>query len=343
MADTTLISPTDGATGVDTSPELEWESVAGANSYQVQVATSEALLTTTPDVLDEVITPSRGPLIYTSKSPGFGKIKPKQWGPLSAVRTSVYRNAEKIGIDASDLLVHLPIWESAGNGLINLGVGGGDLLLTGGTGIAWSQKGVKLGASSYFETARNIDAINPPFSFVAKFYQAKDYSDYSSSNAYALMASHTDGSDGWWSWQSSFYDSGIRFASNHGNYQAGTPQIGWNTVVFVLESADVSKVYLNGDLVGTGDNGWVTGDTAPFRLESNNSETSVDSYLTWNYAYYVKSLLTQEQISMQYDTPYALLQRQPKTIYSFAAPATTKALSGLSSGTTHYWRVRADV
>jgi hypothetical protein len=42
-------------------------------------------------------------LIRTSKFPGWGKVKPRQWGPLSAVRSAVFRNAERMGIDPRDI------------------------------------------------------------------------------------------------------------------------------------------------------------------------------------------------------------------------------------------------
>ena len=40
------------------------------------------------------------------------KQKPKQWGPISAVRAAVYRNAEEIyGIDPASIIIACPYWE----------------------------------------------------------------------------------------------------------------------------------------------------------------------------------------------------------------------------------------
>jgi hypothetical protein len=45
----TLISPANGATGVSTSPSLVWGTVTGANTYRLQVSTSNAFATTVYD------------------------------------------------------------------------------------------------------------------------------------------------------------------------------------------------------------------------------------------------------------------------------------------------------
>jgi hypothetical protein len=54
-------------------------------------------------------------LLYTSKYQGFGKQKPEQWGNVSDVRSAVFRNAERMGIDPASLVGYWPIWETAGS------------------------------------------------------------------------------------------------------------------------------------------------------------------------------------------------------------------------------------
>ena len=53
-------------------------------------------------------------LIFDSKKGKFGTQKPKQWGPISAVQSSVFRNAERIGIDPDAITAYLPLWEGGG-------------------------------------------------------------------------------------------------------------------------------------------------------------------------------------------------------------------------------------
>lgn len=78
-------------------------------------------------------------LIYTSKASGWGKQKPAQWGPLSAVRSAVFRNAERMGIDPTTIFVR-PMWEGAG---ANSGTVNGRAVGTiGGSGAVWTGKGI---------------------------------------------------------------------------------------------------------------------------------------------------------------------------------------------------------
>ena len=52
-------------------------------------------------------------LIYTSRYPGFGKIKPKQYGRASFVQSSIAQNAnDLLGVAAP--LVAMPFWANAG-------------------------------------------------------------------------------------------------------------------------------------------------------------------------------------------------------------------------------------
>ena len=42
------------------------------------------------------------------------KFKPRQWGPLSAVRSAVFHNAERLGIDPQSIVALWPFWEGGG-------------------------------------------------------------------------------------------------------------------------------------------------------------------------------------------------------------------------------------
>ena len=59
-------------------------------------------------------------LIFDSRRGKFGTQKPKQWGPLSAVRSAVFRNATDIGIDPSKVVAYFPFWEGSGEVFHNI-------------------------------------------------------------------------------------------------------------------------------------------------------------------------------------------------------------------------------
>lgn len=53
-------------------------------------------------------------LIFDSKYPGWGKNKPQQWGPQSAVQSAMRHWAEQMGINPAKLLLYMPVWEGIG-------------------------------------------------------------------------------------------------------------------------------------------------------------------------------------------------------------------------------------
>lgn len=59
-------------------------------------------------------TPTTSPLIYTSSNRGWGKQKPKQWGPIASVQLALFKNAERMGIDPQSIALAMPLW-NAGN------------------------------------------------------------------------------------------------------------------------------------------------------------------------------------------------------------------------------------
>ncbi len=267
-------------------------------------------------------------LIYTSKYPGAGKHKPKQWGPLSAVRSSVFKNADHLGISPENIFTYLPLWELSGNRVHNLGNAGGDLISGGTGGFVWTTDGVILDTSNYLQSVDSLPAINPPFSCVMHFYQDVAWSNLSTSIA-NFMCSHSDGSDGWWTAQWKNYDSGLRLASNHGNIQYGQPSKGMHTIAIVQETADISSIYIDGVLVGSGDDGWLQGDAAPFRVGYNGKSSDLGSIgytgFTWKSIAYVGQALSKETINVLHDSPYYLLQPVAKPIFFDVGAATTQS------------------
>lgn len=48
------------------------------------------------------------------------KNKPKQWGPVAEVRASIFRNAEKLGMDPGKLCCFYPFWEQGGHKVFDM-------------------------------------------------------------------------------------------------------------------------------------------------------------------------------------------------------------------------------
>ena len=75
---------------------------------------------------------------------GNPKQKPKQWGSVSTVQATVFNNAEKIGINPSNIPIAIPFWELAGNIPYNYGQLGNPTL----TGsYNWQDDGLRLNYS----------------------------------------------------------------------------------------------------------------------------------------------------------------------------------------------------
>lgn len=60
-------------------------------------------------------------LIISSSYRGAGKQKPRQWGPVNAVRSSVSRSLDSAGIDPKSLELYNPLWSGDSTNQINIG------------------------------------------------------------------------------------------------------------------------------------------------------------------------------------------------------------------------------
>ena len=82
-------------------------------------------------------------LIYSDKYRGYGKQKPRQWGPVSAVRSAVWNYYEnKLGVDSPAMV--FPFWENAGT-IHNIS-DSSEISL--GSGASWVRQAVKSDGTS---------------------------------------------------------------------------------------------------------------------------------------------------------------------------------------------------
>jgi hypothetical protein len=89
-------------------------------------------------------------LIFDSKRGRFGTQKPKQWGSISSVRSAVFRNAERLGIDPENIAAIYPNWEKSGAVSHDI-IHGND----NSTVDSWSKNGVL-----YSNTQETIDQVD---------------------------------------------------------------------------------------------------------------------------------------------------------------------------------------
>lgn len=115
-------------------------------------------------------------LIFDSKKGRFGTQKPRQWGPLSAVRAAVRDNCEAplsqggYALDASLLNLVLPFWENAGFP-INYGASPAQISSVAGS-FTWANTGI-IGPTSNnvvftFDQKYNSLTLGAPFTFFAQ-------------------------------------------------------------------------------------------------------------------------------------------------------------------------------
>jgi len=94
-------------------------------------------------------------LIQTSKSLNYGQRKPRQWGPISAVRYAVRENAERLGIDSSLIKIVVPFWEKSGI-VINNAVTTDNLSTT---SPLWATNGYRCSITNKWDTGKTLAAI----------------------------------------------------------------------------------------------------------------------------------------------------------------------------------------
>lgn len=259
------------------------------------------------------------------------KQKPKQWGSVSMVSAAMRDNADRIyNIDYEKIILYAPFWENAGLPRDYISNNSFVLLPTAGSGeVSWGGDGCLLGRYSYLRS-EDIYEVDVPFSCVIKINQENDFNSQDSS----CLCSNTDGSDGWWSWQDSS-DSGIRFGTNHGKIQYGTPNAGEHTIVLVQHSATNAQIFLDGNLVGQGNNGWERSDNSCFYIEEGAyfNKNKLTGY-TWKQVIYIGAALSASQASLFSENSYGLIHPIVRRFHSIPDVDVLFAINDISQAQT---------
>lgn len=253
-----------------------------------------------------------GLLLRTSKSPGWGKVKPRQWGPLSAVYSSLLRQAEHIGIDPSAVTLFMPFWSVAGQP-VDI-VSGDDFALTG----EWTPYGVNfrnngsdvveiphrpslnVGSSdfTYLVKTRDLVAATSPGQGIFCKYALGDVSTPS-----VTLSTY----NGKYYWR-------VRDDSNQQIviYNGGPDPD--SDVVVGVRSGESASLYVGGDLVGEGSN-------SSLGSPDNANSVSIGRYWTTpamrggvDFAAIIKQALTADQIALITDAPYTFLSRSAPVV-----------------------------
>lgn len=270
-------------------------------------------------------------LIYTSRYPGWGKQKPKQWGPISAVRSAVFHNAEKLGIDPSSLTAYWPGNEGAGNArsIINP-----IHLLTPTYTAGWVNEGMQTVQSS-----SSYDPWNGPSNLVVGKNQLTFLlpkviiTGVESSTFIAGQASPTTSGYDWGIYCggtnefSCFVEtssvvnsaSGVTLV-NGATHQLGLVYDGVN-VASVVDGAIINPQTQTGNIVNT----------LPFQIGAWQSDTFGAIYAGGTLIF--DGALNADQILQLHETPYALLQPVPRILYFDVAGGSPAPWSGNWFGT----------
>ena len=243
-------------------------------------------------------------LIFDSRRPGVGKQKPKQWGPASAVRASVFENANALGIDPASIYLLMPLWEDGGEPR--------DLITSNSKSLensaVWDHRGI---AVDYNNSAVELtDTTYMPETFTmclnyelhprASLYR---YIFSMQSATYLSLYYYTTARDEYWY----LYNNTVKgqYVFREGVYHTPVSMIlRWSP------TTNVDLFYNGEEKVNTNSGTYYNRNN---RVWFGNSTVSNKTlYGTAMQALIFDGLLSNDMVAMFADTPYILMQRNPR-------------------------------
>ncbi len=281
-------------------------------------------------------------LIFDSRRGRFGTVKPRQWGPLSAVRSSVFRNAERVGINPQSIKLLLPFWEGGGD--VHDIVSGNHTAAGVNTPFDKDYLDAEYSSSGHGLVMDYAATVVPATNESGTLLLNLKFLTQESSNGHAYILAARNGSSGDRLYLHRYYSTAqlqIGFGSKYdiNTSTVITPQTKYQ--MGIVWTPDTPSVVADGEIVTTvSQSGAGTGVT--------NFALGRISYLDTNTYYaschFYQLLLFSEalpisQIALLDDAPYLLLQPNPTPFFfdvGGGTPVTIQKLLGSTSWTKIY-------
>lgn len=277
-------------------------------------------------------------LIFDSKKGRFGTQKPKQWGPLSVVRSAMFRNAEAAGVDPQTLCGYYPMWE--GFGQVTHDVVSGDTvalrsnstLTTAGfsTDTVTTSAGLIITKNTKIKTALGSSNHRSWFYTIRPDVGAamgnRSLSEGSEgfSGTEVFSESSASGSD----WRITGGVSASQSVST--SYMA----VGAEKSVFFTWDGATIRLYINGEQIASRASTTVSVNSGAY-IHLFGVLSYAPSNIISNHAGIANTALSPSTVARFHDTPFFLLQPNPAPIYfDSAATGTSGSLTAPSLSAT---------
>lgn len=241
------------------------------------------------------------------------KQKPTAYGPPSAVQASIFKNAEKIGIDKNSLISLIPLWEKAGTVIHDYSKLNTDGSFTPNLSY-WKDNSI------YFHNASGYCAVSIPSGLTNLSIL------FGTATATATTGSYLSCGISYGNWGIWGAAEGIRFvrkgASARGILIPVADFRSFNNynIAITHKSTPAQKFYVDGEQVFT-DTTTLSYNTSWFFGGTSSSYAGINGYIDQFMLF--DTVLIAHQIAYLSDNPYFLLHRVPPVFYSVPGGAIT--------------------
>ena len=245
------------------------------------------------------------------------KQKPSAWGPVSNVQASIFKNAERIGIDPASIALAMPLWERAGFTAYDYSKNQANGLLT--AGITWTQDNVSFTSSNYINITSSTIINLPATKKISALFKCTQTQKSTIGAYYAFFS---------WGGTDDFIIYPYDALDNRGYrlfwrdvslsiYEGGSADFSnvSQTLAFSAEEGN-QRIYRYGKLLASGSQSLSNaGPFNSFRIGSWADGTQ-QFYGLGSFVYLFSEILQPTQIAYLSDNPYYLLHRVAPVFYS---------------------------
>ena len=260
------------------------------------------------------------------------RTKPPQWGPLSAVQSSVRHNAERLGIDPGSIVFFLPLWEMAGSVAHDYS-SNTSLTITG--NYSWQENNLRLEPNQGRVCLPDFELFSGTKNFTIEviFSQYEFYSENKivdlAGEARIFLQTGENQAD------NVLHVRG-RLDGSWGDYLVGPALTADETyhVVFVRNSNSGMSLYVNGVLVDSNANtDSIDANSSDSLIGSSNLDKDINA--TIKKVVFCETCYTPDQIALLYEQPCCLLYpaRRP-IIFDVGAGGTAISPTTLAAETS---------